>query len=163
MSELAYDLSPPDDVDRLLQAEALVRSYCGWHIAPSRTETVTLAGSDSRTLILPSLYVTDVASVTTYGGEVVPVESYDWTSAGVISRGWRVWDCRPVTVVFTHGYAEPPADVTSVVQAIARRAVAAPDGRTIVQVGQVRYSDRSTDDRDTEAATLDRYRLPRLA
>jgi hypothetical protein len=44
-----------------------IRSYCGWHIAPSITEVLTkLEIGSNGILMLPSLYVTDVAEVLFY-------------------------------------------------------------------------------------------------
>lgn len=120
MPELATELAPADDDARLEQAEAQVRSYCGWHIAPSRTEMVTLyPGFPVADLLLPSLYVTDVVSVTEAGVEVDPT-MYLWKQNGIICRlyGWP-WGTQGVTVEFTHGYADVPADVTAAVQAVA--------------------------------------------
>ena len=59
-AELATSLAPTE-ADRLLQAEALVRGYCGWHIAPSRSETITVRTFGGTSVMLPSLLVTEVA------------------------------------------------------------------------------------------------------
>lgn len=119
--ELATELTS-DAAGRLLQAEALVRDYCRWHIAPSRTATFSKRVR-SRVLLLPSLYVTAVTSVTVDGVAVDPDEyDPDGVAAGVLERLCGRW-CGRVVVAFTHGYTDPPEVVTGVVQAVAQRAV----------------------------------------
>lgn len=154
--ELADYLDPIED-ERLAQAQALVRAFCGWHIAPSRTETVTLRGYGQRRIFLPSLYVTDVASVTVEGSAYTVDLDYTWTEQGVLRRlgGWWTAD-EDIVVEFTHGYAAPPAEVTGVVQAVALRLIGSP--ANIAQVGQVRYATADTI-AATDAAALGPYRV----
>src|SRR5690348_6332029 len=121
-AELAASLTATE-ADRLLQAEALVRAFCGWHIAPSRTEVVTLAGTGGRTLTLPSLHVTAVASVTSDSDPALTTDDYDWSPAGVLTARTYPWSGRAIAVSLTHGYDTPPAEVTAVVQAVAQRAL----------------------------------------
>jgi hypothetical protein len=133
MSELALDLAP-SELDRLEQAEALVRAYCGWHIAPSREAEVTFkAATFADSLMLPSMYVTAVASVTEDGTALVDVDDYNWSSNGVLTRYY--WRTAPIVVTFTHGYDVPPAEVTAVVQAVAQRAVSNPGSLVRTQAG----------------------------
>lgn len=127
------------DAQTLLdQATALVRSWCGWHVTPSRTETVTLNGNGSPTLGLPSLYVTALTSVTDTDGTLLTLDTdYQWSTAGVLSRlglGW-VWGSG-IAVTFTHGYDEVP-ELAAVIMAVASRAQKSPDGVTRVQEGLV--------------------------
>lgn len=129
MSELAVDLTPTED-DRLLQAEAVVRSYCRWHIAPSRTETLTLRAEGMTSVMLPSLYVTEIASITDDGTDLVLSTDYRWYEDGIIDRVDAYWGSGDVVVVYTHGYSLPPDDVAGVVQAIAQRAVDNPRSLT---------------------------------
>jgi hypothetical protein len=44
----------------LAAAEAAVRAYCGWHIAPAVIEDVVLDGSGTRSLFLRTLRLRDV-------------------------------------------------------------------------------------------------------
>src|SRR4051812_23456089 len=97
------------------QAVAFVQTYCGWHIAPSVTETLTLDGGGGNVLVLPSLYVTDVAAITENGITLDPALDYQWSEAGMVRRSWatgywsgysgRWWSCeyRSITVELTHG------------------------------------------------------------
>ena len=131
MGELATELTPTEE-DRLLQAEAAVRDYCGWHIAPSRTETVTFAAPVGRRLMLPSLYVTAVTSLEVDGIAQVLDTDYRVHRNGWIDRlpldGW--WSADLIEVTFTHGYTDPPAAVTAAVQELAQNAIGSAGGLT---------------------------------
>lgn len=159
--ELAGSLEATDD-ERLAQAEALVRAFCGWHIAPSREATVTLYPDGSGTLLLPTLKLTSVTSVTEDGvapllttdyrvyehGEILRVPPWCWASS---TAG--------VTVVFTHGYDPAPADVTAVVQAVGKRLHGNPSGLQSKGTGPFTET-YSTDLLPLERAALMKYRLP---
>lgn len=164
--ELASGLASTE-ADRLLQAEALVRSYCGWHIAPSRADVVeTLRGTGSAPLLLQSLYVTAVSSIVDDGTALALTDDYLWNPNGTILRvGY--WSTGDVVVTYTHGYDEPPADITAVVQAVAQRAVDNPGSSVRRQVGQVSdtYSQTGFNQAlpmallDAEKEILDKYRI----
>lgn len=130
-----------DEASILEQVSAAIRSFCGWHIAPSRSEDLTVDGKGSRLLWLPTMYLTGVSNVTS-DGDVVDPDRYDWSATGYVElrHGW--WSCRPRGVVasVTHGYAEIPAEVVEVIVSVAARAVASPSGFTREQVGQVAFS-----------------------
>lgn len=167
-AELATSLTATDE-ERLEQAEALVRAYCGWHISPSREETVEVRGKGGRTLMLPSLHVTEVASVTVDDTLLTVLDDYVWTASGIVDRGrYSCWSDALVEVVMTHGYETVPADVTAVVQAIAQRAVdnpsslisetAGPFSETYSSTGAGHLSTLSL--LESERDTLRRYRIP---
>lgn len=165
--ELASGLASTE-ADRLLQAEALVRSYCGWHIAPSREETVVLHSWGGSFLALPSLYVTAVDTVTEAGTALALDEGYAWlTPSSTLSRYSWGYDA-DVEVTFTHGYTAPPPEVTAIVQAIAQRALANPGSLVRTQDGP--FSDTFSQTGfnqslplallDAEKDVLARYRIP---
>jgi hypothetical protein len=166
-AELAVTLAATED-ERLEQAEALVRSYCGWHIAPSRVDAVeTLRGYGAQPLLLASLNVTAVASVVDDGTTLALTDDYTWQPNGVILRaGW--WGTGDVVVTYTHGYDDPPPEVTAVVQAVAQRAVDNPGSRPRDQIGPFAptYSQTGSNQApalallDAEKAVLDPYRIP---
>lgn len=159
MPELAEDLAPTTDDALLEQAEAKVRTYCRWHIAPSREETVTLyPDCYSTVLFLPSLYVTDV-SLVTEGVTDLATTDYAWRTNGIIKRvsGWWSPEDQGVTVTFTHGYDEAPPDVTAVVQELA----------AIGSLGRLKsksagpFSETYSSDLNTvDASSLSAYRVP---
>ncbi len=149
-----------------------VRRYCRWHIAPSVTETVR-ANVDGCTVRLPSLHVTDVASVSAVDvGSAV--SGWRWSAEGSISgsfpQGFRTLD-----VEFTHGYpVAEVADVLAVVVSICRRlaagglaasgGMAGPIAEEHIGTYSYRLADTggtlgSVDLTDTERDMLAQYRL----
>lgn len=134
-AELATSLASTEE-DQLFQAEATVRDYCGWHIAPSREETVTFADPVGSRLMLPSLYVTAVSSVTVDGVTQDP-STYRIHRNGWIERrgSGAQWYGGEVSVTFTHGYATPPESVTAAVKAVAQNSIATTGGLTRKTVG----------------------------
>jgi hypothetical protein len=143
------DLLPVDDADLLdyvsdqeaslstreeflvRAAAEVVRDYCGWHIAPSITDTYPkLAIGSGGIIMLPSGYVTDVASVTinSPAGDTVldPTTDYDWFKTGYIEARSPLWrygygavsgpqQAGLATVTMTHGYTECPLAVKAVI------------------------------------------------
>lgn len=134
-AELATSLTA-SEADRLEQAEASVRDFCGWHIAPERTETVTFGQPSGPRLMLPSLYVTAVSSVVVDG---ITLDAADYLAhqSGWIERvGYgTAWYGDVVTVTFTHGYVFPPANVTAAVQSLAQNAVGNPAALSRKSIG----------------------------
>lgn len=162
------DLPAPSgvDADAWAAAVAAARAFCGWHIAPSVTQTVTLDGGWSSVLILPSLHVTAVASVVNDG---TPITAPDWSPAGMVRRGdCGVWSGKyqGVTVTFTHGYDRLPMDLQAVLTTMASRGVTAPQGSQLVagpfQVNGVSVAaqDGAVGLTSGHLATLQRYALP---
>jgi hypothetical protein len=161
------------------QAVAAVRSYCGWHIAPSRTETLTLDGPGGNVLCLPSLHVTDVLSVTEDENLLDPALDYNWSEAGVLRRSWATgywsgysgswWSCamRGIRVELTHGYDEWPVELAGIIQAVADRISDNPTGLEQQTVGPFteKYATSGTGGAGTafagaDEAVLTRYKLP---
>lgn len=111
-----------------LAACAAVRGYCGWHVAPAVTETVTVDGPGGDLLRLPSAHVTAVLSVVSDGEAVADPQ---WSRHGMIRAECGRWSNRfgGVVVELTHGFDECPADVLEVVRMmVAQGAAAAASG-----------------------------------
>lgn len=103
-----------------------IRRLCGWHIAPEITETLTLDSDGARTLMLPSLHVTDVTSVRDVtGSEPRELTGWRWSKNGMIElpagfpRGFRA-----VEVDISHGYETCPPELFPVAADFSRRRVA---------------------------------------
>lgn len=142
-----------------------IEHFCGWHIAPVRTETLILDGPQSPVLQIPSLMVRDVVSVTENGKPVDPDE-YDWSPDGLLARRGRSWTgrYRGVVVELEHGYEQVPGDLIATVAKLVARADAAPAGETSIRIGErsaAYESSRVTQvaPLSGEVAVLDRYRV----
>lgn len=154
--------------DDWLAACSAVRAYCGWHVAPSVTETVTVDGSGSSVQLLPTLHLTALLSITNAG---IPVFDPEWSDMGAVRGCWTA-KYRGVEASIAHGYPQCPAEVLAVARAAAARIVSdrasQAAGGAVQQVGQVRYvlpRDGGTtaagwDGPSYEAGILDRYRIP---
>lgn len=130
-----------------------VRDECGWHIAPSAMESVRVRGG-SRVVLLPSLHVTDVASVV--DGDGVAVTGWDWFENGVLELPSGVFP-RVVSVTFTHGYASCPRALLPIV---AERASAQAAGRIKSEALAGRSVSLEGGYDPVTAPVLARYKLP---
>lgn len=137
------------DSDFFLAAagETVRWDICQWHIYPSITETRTVTVQPDGTIMLPSLYVTDVQSVTLDGLALDP-STYQVYQCGYIRRytqqyfQWPLWPldseqrfreypselARHAVVTFTHGYPTIPVAVNAVALELASRAMEMPSG-----------------------------------
>lgn len=157
------------------RAEALVRAYCGWRVAPLKREVLAVHVAMGReAALLPTMHLSALHSVTV-AGQVLDASTYTWSSTGVVRPGDTVpfWGYGALDepyqlAVFeadvTHGHEDWPPELLGVLDALTSRAQQAPS--MYVQVGQVRVatgqdgmpvgSGLTAADR----AVLDRYRLP---
>lgn len=144
---------------------AAVRNYCGWHVAPSITETIIMDGPGERILPLPTLHLTAVESITIDGRAVTEPK---WSQDGTVV-GW--WGCAPRSIMaeITHGYDVVPADLLRAVQTVAQRGVANPLGAVRVAAGpfNLGFTDGGSGGgsefgKTTEQSAIDRYKLPSL-
>ena len=131
----------------LTAAGETIRNFCQWHIYPNIPVTQTVPIQPDGTIMLPSLHVTDVASVSINGLELDPT-SYQWHQAGYIHHfrqeffPWPLWPLqsdRPfreypsplsqyADVTYTHGFEAIPAVVAAVGMELANRAMELPSG-----------------------------------
>jgi hypothetical protein len=150
----------------LSQASAVIRNHCGWHIAPSLTETLTLNGSGEPRLFLPTLHLTAVGSVTELDELLVADDDYTWSDTGYLLRTGSYWptDLRSVVVAFTHGWEFVPEDLASVCLEAATRAMASPAGIRQEQAGGISVTYAIPGGlTEYEKAVLEAYRLgPRV-
>ena len=141
-----------------------VRAYCGWHIAPEVTETLTLDGPGGFVLHVPTLRLVDVVSITNDGTAITAPE---WSRNGLIRRGYPydpwygvwTWKMRGVVVEVTHGYETWPLDLLSVMASIAATPSAALAGVKSVTSGAHSFTLESSLTVD-QGNVLARYQLP---
>lgn len=168
MADLAASLTATE-ADRLEQAQALVRDFCGWHISPVETDDEYVLPVASPTILLPSTYVTVVA-VDYEGTTYVAETDYEATDGGKVTRAYGYW-LAGTTVTFTHGYATVPRAVQAVVQAVAQRAVGNPGSLVRQQIGPFAETYSTTGSGqvatlallDAEKEALRPYRIPGVA
>lgn len=168
LSDSADLPSDVDDVEAQAAGES-IREYCGWHIAPSVTETLELDSYGGSVLQLPSLRVVTVSAVT--DADDAPIEGYSVSkSTGLLRRdGCLRWPrgYGAVKVTLTHGFDGVPDSLNAVLVAMARDGAAAssaaPNVKQVALDGaSITYADAVGVRRGLGAAyghVLDRYRL----
>jgi len=112
-------------------ALAAVRSFCGWHIVPSVTETVNVWSPDGRSVFVQTLNLTSITSVV-QDAVTIASSAYTFESYGVITmaQGGYFSTLTRVAVNFTHGYATLPTNAKDVVLSVANRSIS--DSRGMV-------------------------------
>lgn len=117
--------TPASPVEAATQA---IRDYCGWHVAPAIDATITLDGTGTDTVLLPSRRVLSVASVTV-DGTALDATAFEWSADGILRRRDRCWPdrYRAVTVDLRHGF-ESMAVLADIVASIAARVKIDPTG-----------------------------------
>jgi hypothetical protein len=145
------------------RAEAEVRSYCGWHVAPTQRETFVVHGDGVHIAMLPSLRVTQLHALRVNGRDY-DAAAIEWAGSGIIRLASTSTKLRGVEVEVTHGFDDWPLEVLAVIERLAQRAE--DDPGALVQVGQVRYATGadglpiSATLTELDKLVLDRYRLP---
>lgn len=163
--DLLTGIAPITGIDPadVLTAAEIVREYCGWHIAPSITEQVTVDGPGRTALLLPTLHLTGIDLITEDGIDLDP-SVYQWSESGIVDGRWWTWRRRGLAITMTHGYPVCPLPVRAVVARMAAGAAGPRD--SAVQIGQVRVQRDANTERarggidDYGAAILARYCLP---
>lgn len=134
-------------VDPVAVATQMIRDYCGWHVAPSREDEVTIDGTGADVVLLPSRRVAEVSSVSVHGQEL-PADAYEWSAIGALRRKGGRWpdSYRSITVTFTHGFDDMSV-LSGVVSSIAARVRMDPTGMLASQragTQSVSFGGRST-------------------
>lgn len=87
------------------------RRFCGWHVSPSKSETITVDGPGGRVLSLPTLNLTAVASVSELAAavDVSTLDRSQWK--GTLTKQFGCWTGRDgaIEATITHGFAEADA------------------------------------------------------
>lgn len=136
--------------------EAAVRSWCGWHVAPRVSETVSLEGDGGRVLLLPSLLVADVTEIRGESGEVQ--SGYKWRPNGVLRGCWTNEELYEVD--FVHGYVIMPIELQAIIDDID----AAGLGKSVKRQSAGPFLLEFGADLDAQPisvrSVIDRYKLP---
>jgi len=154
----------------LENASQQIRDDVGWSITQESATVATLDGTGERSLWLPTLQLTGVASVVEDGTTLTVVTDFDWTSYGrLIREGYWIDKPRSVVVTYTHGYpagSEKLRTAKSVCLALAGQILLNPAAvrqQSIDDFSQT-FAGSSADFGpllgDTQRAMLALYRLP---
>jgi hypothetical protein len=111
-------------------ASDLVTEYCGWHITPVISETVTVDGTGTLIQTLPTLNLVSLDTIAE-NGRALDVSRIDWSANGLLEKRWvNCWTGRRRGIVagITHGYAQTPGWMTTLICAMAGRAFNSPLG-----------------------------------
>lgn len=110
-------------------AQAAIRRYCGWHVAPSQEVEGTVPTTGGRIVRLPLMAVSEVVELTAAdGADLLP--HVVWTRDGIMELDRRVEpSVAGIRYRAVAGYnPEDVPDVVSVAVQLARRAANAPAG-----------------------------------
>lgn len=162
-------------ISALDRATDLIRGALdGQLITRMDNDTVTLAGNGRRTLQLPQVPVTSVASVTMnhgYPTALVADQHYTVTRDGRLVSLAYPWPVgAQITVVYSHGYDSIPEDLARLCAALADKILTGTVGVRSVQesIGtkqsSVTYAATGSSSvfDDSEQRVLDKYRLSPL-
>lgn len=127
-----FGVAPTDQQRaRMDAADAAIRRWCGWHIAPVLTQTFTVDGPGTNVLMLPTGRLVDLTALSeihrtdTVTLSVTPVTGdVDWSHNGYVYRsgGHRFTNrLRGVQVTISHGY-DDVTDLALIVSELAARA-----------------------------------------
>lgn len=120
-------------------AQAAIRLFCGWHVAPVLMETVRVDTDGSRVVHLPTMRLVSLVSVTV-GGRAVDVDTVDWSESGLIRLPYKPPSrFGAVVVTMEHGF-DDTTHIAALVRNISERAEATPAGVTRKQIGDVSLS-----------------------
>jgi hypothetical protein len=148
--------------------------YCGWHIAPRLTTSVTVDGSGTRIQPLPTLNLVALNTLAE-NGQPLDVNRIDWSGNGLLEKyGWEVWTRRRRGVVadIEHGYVDTPSWIVTLVCAVAARGFLTSPGVMQESAGgeSITYSTSKATAppgvvtlMDYEKKMLDRVRVPLAA
>ena len=123
-------------------ASAVIRNYCGWHVAPVLECTASLT-ANGRMVAIPALMVVSIESVSD-GGQELSEGQYEARADGLLRRTcFRSWTRRweGVEVAYEAGFdADAVPDVAQACINLAEAALAAPAGVASESAGGVSIS-----------------------
>lgn len=109
--------SDPETQRMLDEALARARSFCGWHVSPVQSSTITVRGSGYEYMILRTQKITAITSVTEIDQDGVSTvldvndfEVFTDESWAIYRRKCQPFNCRMTyQIVFSHGYTAAEA------------------------------------------------------
>lgn len=109
MIDLQTEIGPQSWLD---SAQAAIRAYCGWHVAPIQKQILTIDGNGLAHLLLPTMRIVNVYRVTIDGEDVT--ERVNWSESGMLKLSHGHFPCRfrAVEVELEHGFM--PSEVPQI-------------------------------------------------
>jgi hypothetical protein len=151
--------SRPGLAQALDAATTKIRTFCGWHIARTRADTITINLADTQTLYLPTALMTALDSLTIDGIDIdIETDAAQWATDGRLWRPSWSQNYRGVVVGIHHGYAEVPADILDATLALAVGRMVSPLGATREQTltSSVSWGTTTLDDLDVAGYKIGR-------
>lgn len=109
------------ETEEIIQARAIIATLCGWHVTPSKQETLVVDTTGDPLVFLPTKYLTEVIEVKV-DGVVVDPSAYSYSRDGMlyftqqVRQGFRI-----VEATVIHGYPTAP-DIEALVERLSSRA-----------------------------------------
>lgn len=137
-AELAAWTQLPADDARLAgavdSASAMIRAFCGWHLAPTLRETIIVDGPGGHVVSLPTMHVVEIFAIDeTFPTFDPPVDiaTLEWSRIGELRRVGGYWTTRyqGLQIDLEHGYPTGSAAwaiAHSVALSVASRAILSP-------------------------------------
>lgn len=147
--------------DELAAATNAIQEYCGWHIAPLQGVDFVRRFPSREQVWLPAMRVTGVTAATIDGVDLSDrLGGIEFDPV----TGWTNLAGRSISVTFTAGYEQVPADLKLLTLEMCAGALGSPLGITREQAGGVSVTfDRAGGGiTDQDAARLTPYVLGRL-
>ena len=114
-SWLQKDLDTATATLALSVASGQIRRHVGWSITEETLTDLLVDGTGRRSIILPTLHLTAVASVEEDGVALTYDVDYTWTREGRLIRNGRwLHKARTVKTTYTHGYTTGAAELDDV-------------------------------------------------
>lgn len=151
-----------------------LRADAGWHIAPVRTQTVTIESFGGQWIFLPTLWLSEISEIrqvkdddTTTVLDAYGTQLTERFRAGCIRRtGHKVWPYGVLEVDIVHGYAKCPADLFTAAAYRAQRA-SVNSVKGTVSLGSLSVTQAASPvssgvvQSGAPDAAINRYRIPR--
>lgn len=121
------------NTDALKAASQHIRNYCGWHVYPVLTQTLTVRGSGARDLFLPTLRLLEVVECAENGVDLDPDDLTTGADfAGFVEHPTGYWTTsrRGVVITIRHGFDYVP-ELAQLCRDVAARNAETPGGQVI--------------------------------
>ncbi|MEV8134298.1 hypothetical protein [Microbacterium aurantiacum] len=96
-----------------------IQNYCGWHIAPEESKTITRLSRFPEEIWIPAMQITAVTAVQAEGIEWSDLTGVEFDP----QTGWTNIRARRIHLTYTAGFEEVPEDLVALTLQMAARAL----------------------------------------